>query len=78
MFSKSSGIPLCVSLNIITSWQTLSKALDISKKTILTSNSSLKDEQSLWVIYRSWLTQESPDLKPDWLGATRLLARKKN
>ena len=44
MFRKSSEIPFCLSLNIIPSWQTLSKALDISKKTLPASNPSSKNE----------------------------------
>ena len=69
MSSKSSEIPFCLSLNIILSCQTLSKALDVSKKALLTLNSSSKDKEISWVFDRSWLIREAPGLKPDWLGA---------
>ena len=44
MLTKSSEIPFCLSLNTVPSFQTLSEALDISKKSPLTSNPSSKDE----------------------------------
>ena len=44
MLSKSSEIPFCLSLNIISSFQALLKALERSKKTLLTLNPSAKDE----------------------------------
>ena len=43
MLSKSS-VPFCLSLNITPSCHTLWKALDISRKTLLTSNPLSKDE----------------------------------
>ena len=44
----------------------ISKILDMSKKTLLTSKSLSKDIKMLWVIKNSWLIQESPGWKPDW------------
>ena len=45
------------------SCHTLLKALDISKKTPLTSNLSSNDLDISWVIACNWLTQESPGLQ---------------
>ena len=53
MFNKSPEMPFCFSLKITPSCQTLSKALDMSKKTLLTSSSSSKDLLISWVI--DWL-----------------------
>ena len=44
----------------------ISKVLDMSKKTLLTSKSLSKDIKMLCVIKNSWLIQESPGWKPDW------------
>ena len=55
------------------SCQTLSKALDMSKKTLLTSHPLSKDEQISWVIDNSWLMQESPGWQPDWFLEMSLL-----
>ena len=71
--SRSPEMPFCFNLKIIPSCQTLSKALDISKKTLLTSNPSSNDLEILWVIDNNWLILESPCLKPDWFGEIRLL-----
>ena len=43
MFNKSPEMPFCSSLKITPSCQTLSKALNMSKKTLLTSNPPSKD-----------------------------------
>ena len=53
---------------------TLSKALDITKETSLTSNSSSNSLKTSWVIARNWLTEESPDLNRDWFGEIRLFS----
>ena len=37
------------------------------KETLLTSNPISKDVTISWVIDDSWLMQESPDWKPEWL-----------
>ena len=60
-------IPLRVNFRISHSCQTLSKAFDMSKNTPLTSRSLSKDCYISWVIERSWLIEESPGRKPDWL-----------
>ena len=58
------------------SCHTLSKALDISKKTYLTSNPLSNDLYISWVIASNWLTQESPGLNPDWFGEIILISVK--
>ena len=63
-------------LKIRPSCQTLSKALDMSKETVLTSNPLSKDVKISWVIDSSWLIQESPGWKPNWLVEMSLLAEK--
>ena len=55
----------CFNLKINLSYQTLSKALDMSQKTLLTSNPSSKDSKNSWVIDIRSLIQESPGWKPD-------------
>ena len=55
----------CFNLKINLSCQTLSKALDMSQKTLLTSNPSSKDSKNSWVIDIRNLIQESPGWKPD-------------
>ena len=37
------------------------------KETLLTSNPISRDVTISWVIDDSWLMQESPDWKPEWL-----------
>ena len=59
-------MPFCFDLEISPSCQTLSKALDMSKKTLLTSNPLSKDVKILWAIDNSWLIQESRGWKPGW------------
>ena len=55
---------------------TLSKALDISRNTPLTSKSLSKEVKISWVIDRSWFMRESPGLNPDYFGDIRLLFKK--
>ena len=66
----------CVNLKIRLACQTLSKGLDMSKKTRLTSNPLSKDVKISWVIDNSWLIQESPGWKPDWFLEMSLLTEK--
>ena len=47
--------------------QTLLKALDMSRKTPLTSKPLRKDWYTSWVIDNNWLIHASLDIKPDWL-----------
>ena len=63
-FKRFPEIPFWFSLRSKPSCHTLSKALDISKKTPLTSNPSSNDLYISWVIASNWLTQESPGLNP--------------
>ena len=63
---------ICYSLKIITFRQTLSVAFEISRKTPVTFNSSSKDFYISLVIDKSWLTQESSGLKPDWFDQIKL------
>ena len=76
MFNSLPEMPFCSSLKITPSCQTLSKALDISKKTLLTSIPSSKDLRISWVIDNSWFIQESPGLKPNWWGVINFFSRK--
>ena len=69
-------MPFCFNLKISRSYQTLSNALDKSKKTLLTSNPLSKEGKILWVINNSWLMQESPGWKPNWFLEMSLLAEK--
>ena len=69
-------MPFCFNLKISPSYQTLPKALDMSKKTLLTSNPLSKDVKISWLIDNSWLMQESPGWKLDWFLERRLLAEK--
>ena len=59
-------MPLCFSFKASVSYHTFSKALDMSKKTLLTSNSLLKDLKILRLINNSWLIQDSLGWKPNW------------
>ena len=67
-------IPLFFSLYRSPSCQTLTNAFDKSKKTSRTSNGRLASDalKILWVIERSWSTQESFGLKLDWVLLSRL------
>ena len=67
-------MPFSFNLKISTSCETLSKNLDMSKKTLLISNPLSKDVKISWVIDNSWLTQESPAWKPDWFLEMSLIA----
>ena len=66
----------CFNLEISPSCQTLSKALDMSKKTLLTFNPISKHVKILWVIDNSRLIQESLSWKPDWFLEMSLLTDK--
>ena len=57
---------------------TLSKALEISRKTFLTSWPSSNDVTGSYVRDNNWLIQESPGLNPDWFCEMRLFPRKKS
>ena len=67
---------LCFNLETSPSYQALSKALDMSKKALLTSNPLSKGVKISWVIDNRWLMQESPGWKPDWALEMSLLAEK--
>ena len=58
------------------SCHTLSKALDMSRNTPLTSKPLSKEVETSWVIDRSWFMQEPPGLNPDCFGEIRLLSKK--
>ena len=77
MFNSLPEMPFCSSLKITPSCQTLSKALHISKKTLLTSIPSSKDLRISWIIDNSWFIQESPGLKPNWWGVIIFFFQKK-
>ena len=59
-------MPFCFNLKITPLCQTLSNAFEISRKTPLISNPSLKDLYTLWVIDKSWLIHKTPSFRPDW------------
>ena len=61
---------------MIVSCYTLSNAFNISRSTLQTSSPSSNDLDMSYVIDKSWLTQESPGLKPDSFYAIRLFSRK--
>ena len=69
-------MPFYFNLKISPSYQTLSKALDMSEKTHLTSNPLSNRVKTSWVIDNGWLIQESPGWKPDWFLEMSLLAEK--
>ena len=69
-------MPFGFNLKIRPSCQTLSKALDMSKKTFVTSNPLSEDVKISWVIFNSWLIQELPGWKPDWFLELSLLEEK--
>ena len=75
-FSKFPDMPFWVSLKMIPSCQTLSNAFEISRNTRVTSRPSSKELYISWVIDKSWLIQESPCLKPDWLAEISLFSIK--
>ena len=59
-------MPFFFNLKITPSRQTLSKALDMPKETVLTSNPLTKDVKLSWLIDNSWLIQKSSGWKSDW------------
>ena len=61
----------CFILKIIPLCHTLPKALDMSRNTPQISKLSSNDWHILSVIEESWLTQESPGLKPVWCQEIR-------
>ena len=69
-------IPLRLSLWIIPSCHTLSKAFEMSRNTPLTSQLSSKLENISWVMPNNWLTHESPGLNPDWFSDIKLFSIK--
>ena len=69
-FSKFPDMPFWVSLKMIPSCHTLSNAFAISRNILLTSRPLSKELYTSCVIDNSWLIQESPGLKPDWLDET--------
>ena len=75
-YNRFPDIPLRLNFRISPSCQTLSKALDMSKNTPLTSRSLSKDWYISWVIERSWFMQESLGRKPDWLDYNKSFSLK--
>ena len=63
-------MPIDLSLWSKSSCQTLSNALDISKKTDLTSRDGLQSKASniSCVIASNWFIHESDGRNPDWFG----------
>ena len=68
--------PFCLSLKIRSSCQTLSKALEMARKTALTSDPSSSDWFISCAIDKSWFRQASPVLNPDWFDDIRSLLMK--
>ena len=56
-FKSSPDMPFCFNLKIIPSCHTLSNDFDITRKTLLTSNTSSNDLYFKCVIGKSWLKQ---------------------
>ena len=73
---SSPDIPFCCNLKSKPSCQTLSNALDISRKTRLTSWPSSNTERISCAIDSNWLVQESPGLKPDCFGDVKSFSEK--
>ena len=69
-------MPFCSGLKVTSRCQTLSKALDMPKKTFLTFRLSSNILQISLVIDNRWLMRESPGLKPDWFVVISLYAEK--
>ena len=61
-------VPFSFNRKIGSLCQTLLRVLEMSRKRLLTSNSSSNGLQILRVIYKNWLIRESPGFKPGWLG----------
>ena len=74
--SKSPATPFCFNLNIRALCKILSKALDISRKTPLTSNTSSKDRYISCVVEINWFVHESTSIKPDWFEEIKSLSVK--
>ena len=72
-------MPIDSSLQSTPSCQTLSNALDISKKTDLTSRDGLQSKASniSSVIASNWLIHESDWWNPDWFGFSSFSYNKK-
>ena len=70
-----SFIPFYFNLYVSLSCHTLSKALDMSRNTPLTSKPLSKEVKISLVIDRSWFLQESLGLNPDCFGEIRLLSK---
>ena len=72
-------MPLDSSLQSKPSCQTLSNALDISKKTDLTSRDGLQSKASniSCVIASNWFGHESDRKNPDWFGLSSFCSKKK-
>ena len=73
MTRRGPNTPLHSSLKSRPSCQTLSNALDISRKTahISLDGNSSKAVYMQYVIDKSWLIVESPGRNPDWLGVSK-------
>ena len=71
-FSQLPEIKFCFNLKMRLSGQTLSNAFVISRKTPLTSSTSLSDLYTSWVIAKSWFMQESSGLKAESLGLSKI------
>ena len=65
---SSPDVPLCCNLKSKPFSQTISNALDISRKTSLNSRPSSNAERISGAIDCNWLEQESPGLSPDCFG----------
>ena len=65
-------MPFCFNFKASLSYHTFSKVLDMSKKTLLTSNPLLKDLKILRLIDNSWLIQESLGWKPNWFSEIQI------
>ena len=69
-------MPFCSNFRSRPICQTLSNAIETYKKLPRVSQPSSREWQMLWVIEKSWLTQESLCLKPDWFGDIKFLSEK--
>ena len=75
-FSKFTYMRFWVSLKMIPLYHTISNAFETSRKRFLTSMSSSRKLYISWVKDNSWLMQESPHLKSDWLEEMSLFSIK--
>ena len=78
MLMISPLIPFWRSLKRRPSCHTLSKAFEISRNISQTSYPLSNSFKISWLIERSWMMQESPDLNPDWFRERRLLSERKS